>query len=457
MTDSTPWQAPGGEPQPAQPRPFGEPQGPATPPGYGGAPGGQPGWTPPPRPGLIPLRPLSFGTLLGASFQVMRRNPRPTFGVALLLNGAITLLFAGVIGTVAFIAFSRIGSASAQDADEIGAGAIAIGAIASLIPIGLSVVISGIMQGIISLEVARATLGEKLRFGGLWRLAKGRLGALIGWTALITVTILVFIVVATLIIVAVSLAGEAGPLLAVGVGLLLGGGALILSIWIGIKVSLVPSVLMLERVGLFAAVARSWRLTNGFFWKTLGITLLVNVVISTINQIISIPLSFISGIGTTLINPTQDPTAGVTIAVIGVVLTLLASLVISVIGSVVASSVLALIYIDIRMRREGLDLELTRYAEARQDGDTSVQNPYERLWTPAAPTPATGYSAPAAPPASPPPTGYAPPAGYAPPTGPPAPPTGYAPPPPPTAAPGSAPQYGPPPPTQPIPPTDTSP
>ena len=381
MTDSTPWQAPGGEPQPAQPRPFGEPQGPATPPGYGGAPGGQPGWTPPPRPGLIPLRPLSFGTLLGASFQVMRRNPRPTFGVALLLNGAITLLFAGVIGTVAFIAFSRIGSASAQDADEIGAGAIAIGAIASLIPIGLSVVISGIMQGIISLEVARATLGEKLRFGGLWRLAKGRLGALIGWTALITVALLLVIVVAALIIfVIVSVGGEAGVLVGVLIALLLGGGALVVSAWVGTKLALVPSVLMLERLGLMAAIRRSWSLTNGYFWKTLGIMLLVNTIVGAATQIITTPLSFIAGIGSVLINPTGDPTLGITLVVVGYVLTLVASLVFGVIGSILASSVVALIYIDIRMRKEGLDLELTRFVEARQDGDQSVQNPYERLW-----------------------------------------------------------------------------
>ena len=41
-----------------------------------------PGWTPPPKPGLIPLHPLSFGTIIGSSFRVMRRNPGPTFGMA---------------------------------------------------------------------------------------------------------------------------------------------------------------------------------------------------------------------------------------------------------------------------------------------------------------------------------------------------------------------------------------
>ena len=99
MTDNNVWQPPSG---PANPPPAGVAGAPApTPSPYGvGAPqygerlpgGAAPGWTPPPKPGLIPLRPLAFGTLLGAAFQVMRRNPRPTFGIALLLNGLVMLL-----------------------------------------------------------------------------------------------------------------------------------------------------------------------------------------------------------------------------------------------------------------------------------------------------------------------------------------------------------------------------
>ena len=393
MTDSTQWQAPGGEPKAPQPQPFTPPTAPVPPAGYGPpAPGPQyytpppaagppPGWTPPPRPGLIPLRPLSFGTLLGASFQVMRRNPRPTFGIGLLLNGGLALVFAAIIASITFLTVSRLETAAQTDVDEIGAGAIGLGVVASLIPMALSIVISGIMQGIISLEVARATLGEKLRFSGLWRLAKGRIGALIGWTALITVALLLVIVVAALIIfVIVSVGGEAGVLVGVVIALLLGGGALVVSAWVGTKLALVPSVLMLERLGLMASIRRSWSLTNGYFWKTLGIMLLVNTIVGAATQIITTPLSFIAGIGSVLINPTGDPTLGITLVVVGYVLTLVASLVFGVIGSILASSVVALIYIDIRMRKEGLDLELTRFVEARQDGDQSVQNPYERLW-----------------------------------------------------------------------------
>jgi hypothetical protein len=38
--------------------------------------------------------------------------------------------------------------------------------------------------------------------------------------------------------------------------------------------------------------------------------------------------------------------------------------------------VTALIYIDLRMRKEGLDLQLMRFVDARQAGNADVPDPY---------------------------------------------------------------------------------
>jgi len=339
----------------------------------------QAGWTPPPKPGLIPLRPLGFGTLLGASFQVMRRNPKPTLGVALLFNGAIILLLGVIVGFVAYTLFGRIQSSTIEDNPEIVAGAVGGGLIAALIPVALSIVVSAIIQGIVSLEVARATLGDRLKFSGLWKLAKGRIGALIGWSALLIAGVLVIMLILALLITAVAVgAGDSGPGLAVFLGVITVLGGIVLSFWISTKLCLVPSVLMLERLPLFASVARSWSLTRGYFWKTLGITLLVNVIVQTASQVISVPLSLISTFAGSLINVNGEEETAIVVGAITVALSGVVSIVIGAVASVLASSVLTLIYIDIRFRKEGLDLELSRYAEARQAGDSSVTNPYER-------------------------------------------------------------------------------
>ena len=404
MTDNNTWHSPAGEstppPAPNYPPPSGyaPPQAFAPPlftPGYATTPqgaGAQPVWTPPPKPGLIPLRPLGFGTLLGAAFQVMRRNPRPTVGIALLLNGGIGLLIAVIGGGVALYVFGRLQTATAEDTDEIVAGSIGTGLIIAIIPVLLSLVISALLQGIVSLEVARATIGERLTFRGLWRLAKGRLGALIGWSALLSLVALVVIVLFALAITLAVAAGTPESILgAFGLAIIVGLACFVVSIWIGIKLSLVPSILMLERVSLRTAIARSWSLTNGYFWKTFGITLLVNVIINVASQIISTPLSLVAGIGGSLINVNGEETTGVIVSAISFLVAGVVSILVGAVAIVLLSAVTTLIYLDIRMRKEGLDLELARFVESRQAGETGVGNPYEYAY---AATPAGAAAAP---------------------------------------------------------------
>ena len=338
---------------------------------------GAPGWTPPPKPGLIPLRPLGFGTLLGASFQVIRRNPRPTFGISLLLNGGVSLLFVAVFGGVAALVFGRINSASGENADDILAGSIGALVLASLIPLALSVVVTAILQGVISLEVSRGTIGEKLTVRGLWRLARGRIGALIGWSALISgVTVVAVVVLSLLIVLIVSLGNDVAIGLAIVFGILAAVGAVVVSFWITTKLALVPSILMLERLPLLRAVARSWSLTRGYFWKTLGTYLLVNAIVQTAAQVVTVPISLVFSFGAVLVNPNGDEAFAIGALVLSYVATGIVSLVFSALATVTTSAVYALIYIDIRMRKEALDLDLARFVEARQVGQAGVGNPY---------------------------------------------------------------------------------
>jgi len=412
VTDNNTWQPPAGKPAPP-PSPYGAPAANTPPPpvapgeypppsayppppapvfGTGFAPPppivGGPAWTPPPKPGLIPLRPLGFGTLLGASFQVMRRNPKPTLGVALLFNGAIILLLGIIVAFVVITIFGRIQNATIDDSPEVVAGAVGIGIVAALIPVALSLVVGAIIQGVVSLEVARGTVGERLRFSGLWALAKGRIGALIGWSVLLVVAVMIVIVVVALLIAAVAVvSADSGPGATIALVFVFGGGAAVLWLWLTTKLCLVPSVLMLERLTLGAAIARSWTLTRGFFWKTLGITLLVSVIIQTATQIISVPISLVATLLGSLINVNSEEETTLVIGAASGIASGIVSIVLGAVASVLSASVVTLIYIDIRFRREGLDLELSRFVEARQSGDTSVSNPFERFGSSAPPPP----------------------------------------------------------------------
>lgn len=389
MTDDQRWQSPGdpapqpGPPSSGAPVPPPDPAAPPAP-AYGvAAPGGgQPGWTPPPRPGLIPLRPLGFGTLLGAPFQVLRRNPRTTFGTALLVQALILVLTGVIVGVVSVLAFGRVADAAAEDQDAVLAGAVATVILSALVPIVLGLVATALLQGVLVLEVARGTLGEKLRLPGLLRLARGRIGALVGWTLLVTLAVVLAIaVVAGLVAVLVITVGDAGIVAGVLVGIFGFLALVVLGFWLGTKLSLVPSVLMIERVGLGAAMRRSWWLTTGYapFWKTLGTQLLVSVIISTAAQVVTFPVSLLASFGTTILFPNgenpDDPASGIGVLLALNVLVIIVSLVLGAVGAVVQTSVTALLYLDLRMRKEGFDLDLVRYVEARQAG-RDVPDPY---------------------------------------------------------------------------------
>ncbi|MEB0265996.1 hypothetical protein [Cryobacterium sp. 10I5] len=370
MTDPQNWHAPTGD---ANDRPrYGE----YAPPPASGVPqvwGPPPAWTPPPRPGLLPLRPLGFGSLLWAPFQVLRRNPKATFGSALLVQGAILLVTLLIVGPVTLLALGRVDSAPLADKDAVQAGANLTIVLSAVVPILLSVIASALLQGVIVVEVSRAMLGQKLRLGQLWRAAGRRLWPLALWAAILSGALLVGLAVVAGVVVVFVLLGGAGIVIGTVFGILGGLGILALSAWLATKTSLVPSLIVLERLGIGAAIARSWSLTRGYFWRTLGVQFLVAAIVNIVSQIVSTPLSLLGGVAVSLIDPTGAVDSWIP-AIVLYVLTILLSLVLGAVAAVVQSGTTALIYIDLRMRKEGLDLDLQRFVESTPGSDAA--DPY---------------------------------------------------------------------------------
>ena len=370
MSNNSPWQSPdsagvAGEPQPYAPQ--GSPQFAAP----------APSWTPPPKPGLIPLRPMTLGTILSASLMVLRRNPRPIFGLSLIIMGIITVLSLVLVGIITVSGIDRTLSASEADAATIEAGATAGVILAALFAVTLSLVGGSILQGIVSLEVARGAVGEKLRLRGLWSAAQGRLWALIGWSALVAIATFIGIVVFSFVVALFfAIGGTAGTVfgvLAVLAGIVIG---LALMAWLGTFLALVPSALMIERLTLGSAIRRSWSLVSGSFWRTFGILALIIVIVQTVSSVVTAPLSVIGGLGVGLLNPTGNEDTAVVAFIALYILTVILSVAIGAVTIIIQSAAPALLYIDLRMRTEGFDLELTRFVEARNAGDNSVTDPY---------------------------------------------------------------------------------
>ena len=351
------------------------------------------GWTPPPKPGLVPLRPMTLGTILGASFQVMRRNPRTTLVPGLLL--AVLLALTVSIGFLVVIgAVSRIGTTTnSQDVDALAAGSIALALLVALAGGALSTVATALMQAIIVQEVARGTVGERLTLAQIWAAGRGRFGAVVGYTALLIGAVTLGFVLFYALIFGLTIATTVGaasggsnttrsPRRSPRLGLtLLGGlGAVVLWLWLSTKLAFVPAAIVLERLPIRRAIVRSWTAQP--------------------RLLLAHPRHPAAGAGHDLGRHAdrRDPAVGRRVARgrsaqpdrrrDGRQLRLRADrrryaviAGLSAIGMVILSATSSLLYLDLRMRKEGLDLELSRFVEARQAGQP-VDDPYLPRTTP---------------------------------------------------------------------------
>jgi glycerophosphoryl diester phosphodiesterase family protein len=381
------WQVPGGdaegagagwgvqEPPPQQPG-WGTPPGQGQPgwdqgqPGWGqGQPGwGQPSWgggqqqpwTPPVQApaGIIPLRPLGVVELLDAAFHAVRSNPRSMIGVSAAVVAGVTLLS---LVPQAFVLHS-LGSAalgSAAVGTELSTGeeldVVSSALEAQLFPVVLTFFAVTVLNALLIVPVSAAVLGRRTSPGEMWQRAKGRLLPAVG-LALLTGLALTGVVVAVLLPgIVVLVAGQT----ALGVLLLLAGivAAIVLAVLLAVRWSLAAPALVLEKATVTTAMRRSWRLTGRSFWRVLGILLLTGIIVSIGQAAISFPLSALSSLpGAGQDNPYEN---------LGTVFT---QLLITGVGSIVAGAVFypfsaassALLYIDLRMRREGLDVRLAQ-------------------------------------------------------------------------------------------------
>jgi len=333
-------------------------------------------WTPAPRGGLIPLQPLGFGTILGKSFAALRGNPKVLLGFAMVVQVVASIVAIVVIGLVAFATFSRLDTAAPEDADAIASGSAFItGATALLVALAMGFV-SVAVQGVVIGEVSFAALGERATLGTIWARVRPSLWKLVGYFVLTTGAVLLAYAAVFGLFLALAFAGDAGALLGVGAFLLLTPLLVVLAVFLMTKLAVVPSVIVLEGAGVGRAIARSWSLTRGRFWPTFGIIMLVSIIMGVASSVVTTPLSIVASLLGAVVAPTGGAEAAIVAGVISVFVTAALAFLISSISLVVQATSAALIYLDLRMRKEGIDIRMQRYVERRDAGDAVLEDPY---------------------------------------------------------------------------------
>lgn len=346
---------------------------------YGGAPhGGGPfhggaqgpggwnfGWAAAPRPGVIPLAPLRVSDMLTGAFTTLGRYWKPLIGVALTLFGAATLLMLGA-GAVALAVvapqWDELTASDSPDAAELVPLGVAFGVL-MVLGVTLFLLASAVVQAAVPAVLQEAVLGRPARFGSVWRRAWSRVWAMIGTvfllglTAVVPVMLLMAAVAATTVyFVTLGDAESALPLLWTGLlGTLLLGP---LAVWIWVKLSLAPTVVVFENQGPFAALRRSAQLVRGSWWRVFGIGLLAVGLASMVGYMIQMPFQAL-GMLPGMADPSgleSDPSSAEILAVLGglMVLSMISGLVSQLFSSIFPPLVTGLLYVDLRMRNENL-------------------------------------------------------------------------------------------------------
>ena len=360
-------------------------------------------WRPAPRQGLVPLYPFGFGTALGRSFTALRGNPKVLLGFAVTVQTLSSLAGLAILAAIAVPVFTRLETVDNQTpAGEIGSDEFATVLIGSLALMGIAAfvislllsAINVIVQGVVVAEVSRAVVGEKASLRDLWAMVAPRFWPLAAFflLQLAAATVVAAIAVAPVVL---GVTTEEYGLSFLALPLVL--AMIPLYVWLSTKLYLTTSAIVIEKVGPIRGIGRSWALTRGRFWPTFGVMALIGLIMGVVSSIASFPLQMLVSFLPAVLMPLGqegDPVASIGLVVGTTLLGSALQLLMSAISTIVTATGGALMYVDARMRHEGLDLRLQSYVEQRELGSTAPADPwtYDPSFAAYAATPRPGFT-----------------------------------------------------------------
>ncbi|MFF7250422.1 hypothetical protein ACFZBU_41895 [Embleya sp. NPDC008237] len=327
--------------------------------------GAPPGWNGPyvqaAKPGVIPLRPLSVGEILDGAFAAMRAHWKVMIGIAVV----VALLTQCLEVPVTWL-LNREFSPSDLGDDPTGEEAwryLRDTAALVIVPIVVATLGQIAATAMLTVVVSRAVIAKTMSAAQAWTAVRPLLPRLLGVTFatwLIPVGTLLVAMLPGLLLLAVGAEGLGALLLLPG---MIGG--IVAAIYLYVCLSLAGPTLMLEKQSVRKSLERSRKLVTGSWWRVCGILLLIALIMTIVGGIIQTPFLLasdgISAITASKASDIPDPS--------------FVDLLITGVGSVIAAALLypfaagatALLYIDQRIRREALDLDLARAAGVLDD------------------------------------------------------------------------------------------
>jgi hypothetical protein len=252
------------------------------------------------------LRPLEIGDLLDETFRMYRRHFFLFAGISVILS----LPLAATAGYSFFTVFTDLAQQASSNQPPDFAPTIA----SLSIFLALNLALYPLLYGAITYAACESALGRPVTFWGAVRGALRRYFHIAGYYLMLLGMVILFCLFP-------------------------------LWIWIAVGWILVMPAIFVENIGLGAALGRSWRLVQSRWWRTFLILFLMFILI----EVVASALGAFLFLAQTLLQ---------------IVISSYLALAISEAGGIIVSSLvnpilqiaIVLMYFDLRVRREGLDL-----------------------------------------------------------------------------------------------------
>jgi hypothetical protein len=294
------------------------------------------------------LRPLGVGDIVDRVFALYRSRPVLFLALAaipylvfFLVVGALGVAFAAsfiTLGTFAELATARPATAGLTPALI---SALIAALVFGLIVIVVAIVIFSAQSAALVEATAARHLGRDMNLGAAFRAGLRAAPRVIGAGFLAFFALFVVWVV---LAVAMAIANN-GWVFFLGVV-----GGLIFTVYAGIAWVVAPAVATLEPVGPLQALRRAWFLSSGSRWRIIGLQLLLLILNVVLTALFSLVL-FSELIGD---------------ATIRFILQQAVSLAANIFWAPIQWATVTVLYFDLRVRKEALDLQLAAEALPRE-------------------------------------------------------------------------------------------
>jgi hypothetical protein len=268
------------------------------------------------KPGIVPLRPLGVGEILDGAITAVRRAPS-------------LLLVSGVVAVITVLTHFLLSVGLRTDADGTTSGSDVVRGLGlALLSVAVSSIGVLVVSAVGAVVVREGILGRHVRSSAAWEEVRPRLGTVVGAALLGT------------------LAWGSLAITLIGIPF---------AVFLYVAWRFATVVAVVEGGTVRGVLRRSRRVTANRWWRACGVLLLIALVVAVVSEIVTIPFVIVAGGTGFLTGGTSLSTQTLAIVAVG-------QLVATTLVTPFTACATAILYVDLRMRGEGLDVALRQAA-----------------------------------------------------------------------------------------------